>query len=74
MEKVIQQRQRDCESAVINRGPYALANEFLHLQMSPDKWFSLNAPYFKKFWAHHFGVVDIYALRDNKMVTHRSNE
>ena len=55
MEKVIQQHLRDCESAVINRGPYALANEFLHLQMSPDKWFSLNAcqweSHLKKFWA-----------------------
>lgn len=55
MEKVIQQQRRDCESAVINRGPYALADEFLHLQMSPEKWFSLNArqreSHLKKFWA-----------------------
>ena len=55
MEKVIQQQRRDCESAVINRGLYALADEFLHLQMSPDKWFSLNArqreSHLKKFWA-----------------------
>ena len=55
MEKVIQQQRRDCESAVINRGPYALADENLHLQMSPDKWFSLNArqreSHLKKFWA-----------------------
>lgn len=55
MEKVIQQQRRDCESAVINRGPYAQADEFLHLQMSPDKWFSLNArqreSHLKKFWA-----------------------
>ena len=40
---------------MINRGPYALADEFLHLQMSPDKWFSLNAhqrkSHLKKFWA-----------------------
>ena len=40
---------------MINRGPYALANEFLHLQMSPDKWFSLNdrqrESHLKKFWA-----------------------
>ena len=54
MEKVIQQQRRDCESAVINRGPYALADEFLHLQLSPDKWFSLNArqweSHLKKFW------------------------
>lgn len=55
MEKVIQQQRRDCESAVINRGPYAQADEFLHLQMSPDKWSSLNArqreSHLKKFWA-----------------------
>ena len=54
MEKAIQQQRRDCESAVINRGPYALADEFLHLQLSPDKWFSLNArqweSHLKKFW------------------------
>ena len=43
MEKVIQQQWRDCESAVINRGPYALAVDYLHLQMSPDTWFSMNA-------------------------------
>ncbi|KAJ7369504.1 hypothetical protein OS493_038486 [Desmophyllum pertusum] len=43
MEKVIQQQRRDCESAVINRGPYELADDYRHLQMSPDKWFSLNA-------------------------------
>lgn len=40
---------------MINRGPYALADEFLHLQMSPDRWFSLNARqreiHLKKFWA-----------------------
>ncbi|CAH3034094.1 unnamed protein product [Porites lobata] len=54
MEKVIQQQRRDCESAVINRGPYALTDDYLHLQMSPDKWFSLNARqrerHLKKFW------------------------
>lgn len=54
MEKIIQQQRRDCESAVINRDPYALADEFLYLQMSPDKWFSLNARWWeshlKKFW------------------------
>ena len=43
IEKVIQQQRRDCESAVINRGPYVLADDYFHLQMSPDKWFSLNA-------------------------------
>ena len=37
MERVIEQQMRDCESAVINRGPYALADEFPHLQMSPGK-------------------------------------
>ena len=40
---------------MINRSPYALADEFLHLQMSPDKWFSLNArqreSHLKKFWS-----------------------
>ena len=55
IERVIQQQRRDRESAVINRGPYALADEFLHLQMSPDKWISLNArqreSHLKKFWA-----------------------
>ena len=27
-----------------------------------------------KFRAHHFVIVDVYALRDNKMATRRSNE
>ena len=27
---------------VINRGPYAVADDYLHLQMFPDKCFSLN--------------------------------
>ena len=51
MEKIIQQQRRDCESAVINRGPYALADDYLHFQMPPDKSFSLNARQrLKNFW------------------------
>ena len=72
MEKVIQQQRRDCESAEINRGPYALANEFLHLQMSPDKWFSLNArqreSHLKKFWAE-LPAKDLLGQNDDEDAT-----
>ncbi|KAK3736206.1 hypothetical protein QZH41_011893, partial [Actinostola sp. cb2023] len=54
MEKVLQQARRDCESAVINRGPYKLLDEYQHLEVAQDKWFSQNARqrenYLKKFW------------------------
>lgn len=39
---------------MINRGPYALADDYLHLQISLDKWFSLNVRqserHLKKSW------------------------
>ena len=56
LEKVTQQQRRDCESAIINRGLYVLSDDFRHLEMHPEKWFSLNTgqreQHLKKFWEH----------------------
>ena len=42
MEALITQQKRDCEAAVLNRGPYMLSEEFKSLQIPPEKWFKMN--------------------------------
>ena len=37
MEELITQQKRDCEAAILNRGPYMLLEEFKSLQIPPEK-------------------------------------
>ena len=54
MEALINQQRRDCEAAVLNRGPYQLADEFQTLEISSQKWFLINVKQresvLQKFW------------------------
>ena len=67
IEKVIRQQRRDRESAVINRGPYAVADDYLHLQMFPDKCFSLNTRqlerHLKTFYDKYLEEIYICRMR-----------
>ena len=53
-EALINQQRRDCEAAVLNRGPYQLADEFQTLEISSQKWFLTNVKQresaLQKFW------------------------
>ena len=42
MEGLITQQKKDCEAAVINRGPYTLVDEEKSLEIPPEKWFKMN--------------------------------
>ena len=54
METLVNQQKRNCESAVLNRGPYQLAEEFQTLEISSQKWFQMNIKQresaLQKFW------------------------
>ena len=54
MEALVNQQRRDCEAAVLNRGPYQLADEFQTLEISSKKWFQMNIKQresaLQKFW------------------------
>ena len=54
MEELIAQQKRDCEAAILNRGPYMLSEEFKSLQIPPEKWFEMNSNQrevaLQKFW------------------------
>ena len=42
MEGLITQQKKDCEAAVINRGPYTLVDEEKSLEIPSEKWFKMN--------------------------------
>ena len=54
MEALVNQQRRDCEAAVLNRGPYQLADEFQTLEISSQNWFQMNIKQresaLQKFW------------------------
>ena len=54
MEALVNQQKRDCEAAVLNRGPYQLSEEFQTLEISSQKWFQMNIKQresaLQKFW------------------------
>ena len=62
METLIAQQKRDCEAALLNRGPYMLSEEFKSLQIPPEKWFKMNINQrevaLQKFWKTQLSSVN----------------
>lgn len=64
MEALVNQQKRDCEAAVLNRGPYLLSEEFQTLEISSQKWFQMNVKQrestLQKFWKTQLPSVQGY--------------
>jgi len=43
MKEIVGEQQKEVEGAVIDRGKYCLESEYRFLQVSQDKWFTMNA-------------------------------
>ena len=42
MEQLIKRQKEDVRVALLNSGPYKLVQEFSHLQLNPEQWFSMS--------------------------------
>ena len=42
MVQLIKRQKEDVKGALLNSGPYKLTEEFSHLQLTPQKWFSIS--------------------------------
>ena len=63
MKEVVGEQQKEVERAVIDRGKYCLRSEYRFLQVSQDKWFTMNA----QQRAKHLSKVHSLVMTDVKI-------